>query len=282
MRPGRLGILCGMLLAAAGACNQLTTERNPFLAYTDEFGVAGQQQTSTTGAATGVAGQAAFRRDTVVTFRNNHSFGDANFSFVAWVNVSSIRSADQQDALLRDGFTQLTHEVRLGTAFVLPVGTFVFDGGGTAGATSLVLNHAQAAAAQSGATATATTQSITLNSPDALLVFVQPPVSCESVAFFYSRNGDPLTAVPVGDSDAPFGGATSTGGFKTLAQVDIYECDPLRPGVFFSQGGVRQPNEFFEGENVTFDFLETPTANGSFCTVTIGQAAQTTTSTQTP
>jgi hypothetical protein len=277
MRLGRLGILCCGLLGVAGACTQSFTDKNPFLGYTEEYGVAGQTQTNTGGTAGGVAAESAFRRDSVVTFSNNQPSADVNFSFVAWVNVSSIRSADQQDALLRDGYSQLTREVRLGTAIVLPVGTFVFDGGGTAGATNFVIGHAQAATGQTAAAPAV--QAITLNSPDALLVFVQPPVSCESVAFFFSRDGAPLTAVPVGDPSAPFGGATGTGGFKTLAQVDVYECDPLRPGLFFSQGGARQPNEYFEGEDVTFNFLETPTAAGSFCTVTIGQAAQAITAT---
>ncbi len=269
MRLGRLGILCCGLLGVAGACTQTFTERNPFLGYTEEYGVAGQAQTNTGGAAGGVAAESAFRRDTVVTFRNNHPSADVNFSFVAWVNVSSIRSADQQDALLRGGFSQLTREVRLGTAIVLPVGTFVFDGGGTAGATSFVIGSAQTTTGQTAGTVTPTAQAITLNSPDAMLVFVQPPVSCESVAFFYSRNGEPLTAVPAGGAVGPYGGATSTGGFKTLAQVNLYECDPLRPGLYFSQGGTRKPNEFFEGENVTFDFSDQPDTDGNFCLVAI-------------
>jgi hypothetical protein len=87
----------------------------------------------------------------------------------------------------------------------------------------------------------------------------------------YTRQGEPLTATPVDGPTAPYGGATLTGGLKTLAQVDVYQCDPLRPGLFIKLGGgARQPDEYFEGEDVTFDFFDVPDADGKFAHVTIG------------
>jgi hypothetical protein len=253
-------------------------QRNPFLGYTEEYGIAGQQQTQQGGAATGTSAVETFRRPLTVSFRNNHTSADLNVSFVAWVETSSIRSAEQQDVLLSSGFAQLTHSVDLGTAFTLPTGTFVYDGGGVAGATALLLGPAQAATS-STSTTTPTEHTITIPTPDAILAFVEPPVSCESIAFYFSRNGEPLTSVPVDGATGPFGGSASTGPFKTMAQIDVYQCSPFKPGVFFSRsGGTRQPNEYLEGEAVTFDFNPTPDANGYFGIVTIA-ASQTGTTT---
>lgn len=282
MRHCRLRLMLCAPLGMALACTSLTTTTlsNPYLAYTEEYGVAGLQTTSTSSSASGTGTAATFRGDLTVTFRNNHTTAELNTTFVAWVTVASIRSAAQQDALLASGYTQLSREVALGTAFTLPVGTFVYDGGGTAGASTILLGPAEAATATT-TTTTPTTTSITLNTPDVILVFSQPPVSCESTAFFYTQNGEPLTAQPVGGSEGPYGGSNTTGAFKTLAQVDVYDCDPLHPGVFFSQTGAgRQPNEYLEGEAIAFDFNETADANGNFAIVTIG--TQTTTTQTTP
>ena len=102
-------------------------------------------------------------------------------------------------------------------------------------------------------------------------MFGQPPVSCESVAFAFTRDDDPLTSVPIAGSIGPYGGSNLTGGFKTLAQVDVYDCDPLHPGLFIKLGGgAREVNEFFEGDNVTFDFNPVSDADGNFAIVTIG------------
>jgi hypothetical protein len=259
-----LVVLCG----CAGSQRPI----NPFLTWTDAFGVPivaeeTQQQTTAQGTLT----TPEFRQQLDLTFRNFHPSADLNVSFVAWVNTSSIRSAEQQDLLLSDGYVQLRREVRLGTAFTLPVGTFVYNGGGTAGATTMVLGPGQPATGAEGGATTPTAQAYRLRSPDVILAFYNPPVSCDSVAFYFSRNGEPLTAVPVGGPEAPYGGSNTTGGFKTLAQVDVYQCEPLRPGVFIKLGGgERQTNEYFEGEPITFDFYATPDGAGNFCRVTIG------------
>jgi hypothetical protein len=66
------------------------------------------------------------------------------------------------------------------------------------------------------------------------------------------------------------GAVTSVGGHKTLAQIDVYQCEPLRPGLFLRiGGGTKAANEYFEGENVLFEFNEGADANGNFANVTI-------------
>lgn len=174
-----------------------------------------------------------------VTFRNNHTTAELRTSFAAWVNSSSIRSAQQQDALLSGGYVQLGHEVRLGTVFTLPVGTFVYGGAGTAGATPIVLNPGTTTTNTEGGgqVVVPASQAFTLITPDVILAFVQPPVSCDSVAFAFMRNGEPLTAVPVDGPTGPYSGLTGVGGLKTLAQVNVYQCEPLKPGVFLRLSG---------------------------------------------
>jgi hypothetical protein len=200
-------------------------------------------------------GEEEFRRPITLSFTNNHDSANVETSFAAWVNVSSIRSAEQQDALLRGGYVQLSREIQLGSVFTLVPGTFVYNGAGFAGATPVTL------ACPLSETADRTTSSeFTLITPDVLLVFSQPPVSCDSVAFVFR------SAI----SGAATGPSTGSGGFKTYAQVDVYECEPLRPGLFFkSGGGAKQPNEFFEGDSILFEFNQAPDANGDFANVTI-------------
>ena len=245
------------------SCTPTPTERNPFLGYTEEFGVAGQTEVAPTGQAGGAAAAETFRRPLTLTFVNNDPNAIVDTTFVAWVNVSSVRSAGQQDALLGNGFVQLTSEVRLGSAFVLPVGTFVFAGPGTAGATPVHLGRSTAAPTTQGTNTTTTGTSLAFNliTPDTVLMFSQPPVSCDSVAFTFS---DPVTGEVLG------GASAAGGGYKTLAQVQTYKCSPLKPGLFFtSAGGTRDPDEFREGEALTFTFVPTPTG-GDFALVTIG------------
>lgn len=241
------------------------TERNPFLILTEIFGAppVGDEER---GAGGGTLVESEFRGTMTVTFANNHPDADLNVLFAAWVNLNSIRSAEQQDALLNSDYVQLTRELRLGSVFTLPPGTFVFNGPGVAGATAVRLG---AATTQADDTVTPSMREFSLVTPDVILAFTQPPVSCDSVAFFYSTDGDPLTSVPVAGGESPFSGATGEGGFKTLAQVDAYQCEPLRPGLFLKLGGgASQPNEYFEGEGVRFDFSEVPDANGNFANVT--------------
>jgi len=176
------------------------------------------------------------------------------------VNVSSIRTAEQQDALLAGGYVQLTREVQLGTAFTLPPGTFIYSGPGVAGATPVRL-----LAAQGDGDGQPTTEAFDIITPDVILAFSQPPVSCDSVAFFYTVDGEVLNEPGLG------AGATGAGPLKTLAQIDVYECEPFQPGVFLRLGGgARMSNEFFEGNDVRFDFFAGPDQNGDFANVTIG------------
>lgn len=266
---------CLVFLVLVCGCPSATQESSPFLTFMEEFGVLGTTEEPETGAGQGLGLEVPFRRDVTVTFRNNHPQAELNVLLLAWVKVSSIRSADQQDALFRGGYLQLSRETRLGSVFTLPVGTFVYGGSGTAGATAIVLGPAEGDGG--GAGAVPTSKAITLITPDVVLAFAQPPVSCDSVAFFFTQNGEPLTSAhPFPDPEAPYSGSTREGGYKTLAQVDLYQCDPLRPGLFLSQGGAaQQSNEYLEGEDIAFDFNAVPDPDGNFCIVTIGQPVTT-------
>ena len=260
------GLLVGLLLWPGLACQIPSgSERNPFTTLVELFGAASSaEEEDQTGGPGGVAADTGFRQTMTLTFANNHVAAELNVSFAAWVNVSSIRTAEQQDALLAGGYVQLTREVQLGTAFTLPPGTFVYSGPGVAGATPVRLLAAQDDGA--GQPATAAFDIIT---PDVILAFSQPPVSCDSVAFFYTVDGE-IPRTPGGGLDA-FGGATGSGPLKTLAQIDVYECEPFQPGVFLRLGGgARMPNELFEGNDVRFDFFAGPDQNGDFAIVMIG------------
>lgn len=257
---------CGLALVISG-CAPVggSTERNPFLILTETFGAppVGDEES---GAGGGTLVEGEFRGTMNVNFANNHPDADLNVLFAAWVNLNSIRSAEQQDDLLNSGYVQLTREVRLGSVFTLPPGTFVFNGAGVAGATAILLGPTDRA------TSLPTTQTIELITPDVLLVFSQPPVSCDSVAFFYTVDGDipTATSVPNRGALALFEGATGGGFMKTLAQIDVYQCDPLKPGLFLKLGGgARESNEFFEGEDASWTFNAVPDANGFFANVVI-------------
>lgn len=253
------GLACGLVL---GGCPGATAvPRNPYLSYSETYGITAGGEEDREGGGEGVTPESVFRRDLTVTFRNNSAEFEVDTLFAAWVNLSSIRSRQQQDALFRSGYVQLTEEVRLGTAFVLPVGTFVHAGPGLGGALPLRLGSTSVARVPP-------TRTITLVSPDALLVFSQPPVGCDSVAFrLIGGLGSPLT-----------GPATLIGGYKTLAQVERYQCTPLRPGLFLRiVGEPAAENQYPEGGTVVFDFHDAPDDNGDFCNVTItgpGEAPQ--------
>ena len=126
MRMLSLGCL-GLLLVMAG-CAGTQSEINPFVALTEALGISAAGTTPPTPGGGQVLSPTTFRRDMTITFRNNHPQAEVNTLFVAWVSASSLRSAQQQDALFADGYVQLSSEVRLGTAFTLPVGTFVYNG----------------------------------------------------------------------------------------------------------------------------------------------------------
>lgn len=249
------------------------TESNPFLTLTESFSTS-RNSNSNSNNNTNSGGSTAddqFRQTMSVVLANNNPAERLNTLFVAWVNASSIRSAEQQDALLRDNYVQLTREVRLGTAFTLPIGTFVRNGSGVAGATVVSLAPA--------ANNVVTTQTINLLTPDVVLFMTTPPSTCDDVAFFYSTaEGDAFLNDPI--TFQIFGGATSTGNQKTYAQVDGYHCSPFRtgdnspllPGYFLKLGGgARNPNEYFEGEDLRVDFFANELANGNFTVLTISE-----------
>jgi hypothetical protein len=264
---------CIVLAALAGCIGQPTGERSAFLTAAETFGAGMFPDAEEDGPGAGAAAEADFRQELTVTLANNSSAADVDVSFAAWVNVSSVRSGGQQDALIAGGYVQLTREVRLGSAFTLPPGTYVFNGPGTAGATAVRVGRAQ------GDTAgVATTLDFALITPDVVLVFSEPPTSCENKAFEFTDNGLPLDPQTVpGTVGMVFEGATGAGPVKTLAQVDVYECQPLKPGLFLKLGGgAREPNEFFEGQNIRFDFNVNPDANGNCAVVTIATTAATT------
>lgn len=268
--------LIASALAVLGGCPAGVDERNAFLRYTEDFGRSSTSD-SDTGSGTGTDTAGAFRPTMTITMTNSYTpiftaaRGDLNVNVAAWVNVSSIRTAEQQDALFAGGYVQLTREVRLGSVFTLPPGTFVFNGPGLAGATPIVIPSPTAA----GQSTTATLQLIT---PDVLLFFKAPPVSCETPAFTFTDQGFPLDADTQGvfipgatDLITANTSATDALGIHTLAQIDVYQCSPLRPGLFLKiGGGVPQPNEFFEGDNITIDFRSEPDANRNYASVTRG------------
>lgn len=268
MRTFYLVFSYAALAALCGCIGQGVDERNPFLTATETFGASLFADEAEAGRAAGVGAEAEFRQTMTVTLANLHPQAELNTSFAAWVNPSSIRSADQQDALFAHGYVQLNREVRLGTVFTLVPGTFVYNGPGMAGATTVRL--APTRAAEGGIDPTlATLREFEIITPDVILVFSEPPVSCDSVAFFFTVDGDPLTSEGLSGVGNIFAGPSSEfGGLKTLAQVDAYQCDPLRPGLFFRPGGgALLQSEFFEGQNIRIDFSPVPDDAGFFAFV---------------
>jgi hypothetical protein len=253
-----------------------TSEKNAFLAFTDEFGFTGQATDEGSGAS-GVDVEQEFREPLRLVFQNAHPGGELSTSLLAWVEIGSVRTADQQDALLRSGYVQLTQEAEIGEAYTLPLGTFVYGGSGTAGATPIRLPAATGgedaddgdsgnAGGGSQEIVPATTE-LTLITPDKILVYLQPPVSCDSVAFTFT---DPLTGEVLGTETTTGSGSATGGGYKTLAQIDAYECDPFEPGLTFSAtGGETGPAIFREGNSVTYTFFPTAQTGGIFATVTV-------------
>lgn len=235
---------------------------NPFQTVTDQFGNQANRSDGRGGGGGGGASQAAFRRAMTVTINNNNANGDLELSFVAWVNTSSVRSGDQQDVLIASGFQQITREIRLGSAITLPVGTYVLAGEGTAGAIPIFLRRTSAGGPPAA--------QLSLVTPDAMLLFLEPPDSCESVAFEFTLDGFQAEAVPVpGSAGELFQSSSGAGNRKTLSQFNVYQCDPLRPGLFLRTGGAKQSeNEYFEGESVIVDFNAVPDADGNFAIVT--------------
>jgi hypothetical protein len=242
----------GLLLAACAGCLGSADERSAFAQYAERFGATAgvtDPGSNAGGGGTNAATQ-TFRRSMTITVANTTQGVDLNIGVAAWVNTSSIRSADQQDALISAGFVQLTRETRIGDAFVLPPGTFVFNGGGNAGTTFLRVGPA---------TTVRTERSIELITPDVVLFYMSPPTSCESPAFTFTEEGatldsDPASAEGAMDPIQGFSASTGLLGIKTLGQIDAYQCDPFRPGLYLHLGGgSRQSNEYFEGNDIRID-----------------------------
>jgi len=262
--------LCSVAVLASGGCPS-ADQRNPFLTLTEEFG-ATSSDSDGNGSGGGGGGSTAggtFRRSMTPTLENTDDTAEVSVSVAAWVNASSIRSAEQQDALIANGYVQLTRTVNLGTVYTLPPGTFVLNGPGLAGATRHTLGRVREQPI------IPTTAEISLIAPDVLLLFLMPPTSCETPAFVFTVDGFPVDRDPPlveGAGEEPIradAGSYNDQGTKTLAQVDAYQCSPLKPGLFLKVGGGAQaPNEFFEGDNVRVTFQLFPNDDGNNAIVT--------------
>jgi hypothetical protein len=258
--------LCPIVALLSGGCPQ--DQRNPFLTVSEEFGASSSGSDGTGGSGGGgSAATGAFRRSMTLTLENTNPDAELNVSVAAWVNTGSIRSAEQQDSLIANGYVQLTSTVHIGTVYTLPPGTFVLNGPSQAGATMHTLARAPAA----GQT---TELAIPLMTPDVLLLFLMPPTSCDTPAFTFTVEGFPVdTDPPVVDGVMQgidgIAGSYNDYGVKTLAQFNAYQCSPLKPGLFLKVGGGAQaPNEFFEGDNVRSTFFLFPDADGNTALIT--------------
>jgi hypothetical protein len=286
-------ILClttTLLLSSAGCPLSSTTttsgNTNPFLTLTEQQLIESNAATPGGGTSTGggTAAATVFRRVMTVTFANNNSAADLSFNFLAWVDAGSINTAGQQDALWDSGYIQLTRSLKLGPAYTLAPATFIYSPEGTAAATRVSLLAAAGTTTTDTTTPTTATETThSLLTPDVILVFLDPPDSCDSTAFEYSDEGDVLTSAPFTAIGGVFGGATTTGGFKTLAQINVYQCDPFQPGLFLKHGGgSRSPNQYFEGEDARVEFNRAPDAAGMFALVEFLGPNSTTTTPTTP
>lgn len=249
----RLALL-GLAVLVGLGCAPVSLERNPFLTYAGAFGFLDVGDDGASGRR-GDTGEEIFRDEMNVTFVNLHNGAHVSTSYVAWVNVSSVRSADQQDALLRAGYVQLVEELTLGSVFTLPVGTFVYNGPGKAGATPVRLGSPELPGGLP------TEISVNLVTPDVFLMYYHEPVSCDSVAFAFLNFelGTVLT-----------GPTTGAGGFKTYSEVDAYQCDPLRPGFFLDvDAGTQEPNEYTEGAQIVIEFTSAADNDGNYARVTV-------------
>ena len=269
-----LGIIGPAIVALVTVCGGCPRgETNPFFTAGENYGSTSGGANGGTSQGQGPAGSAAesvFRDTIVVTLENFDIRNELNTAWMAWINASSIRSADQQDDLLAAGYVQLSREVRVGSAYRLPPGTYVYNGPGEGGATLVRIGHATPGATDSDPADPAQLE-FEIVAPDVLLIFSQPPVSCETPAFFYTREGIPFDNTP--NPDRPgvaFAGAENDGPVKSLAQFDVYQCDPFRPGLFLrTSGGTRQENEFMEGQHIVVQFYRLVDANGDAAFVTI-------------
>jgi hypothetical protein len=262
-------------VALLSGCPGLTTvERNAFLTAAESYGASLFGDSGEGGGGGGTEAETGFRSMLTLTLANHESDAELNTSFIAWVSPSSIRSGTQQDALLEGGYIQLNQQVQLGSAYTLVVGTFVYSAGdlGEGGTNVLRLDPATPGADENDP-ATATEAVFEMITPDVILVFSQPPVGCDTPAFYFTLDGLPFDITPESQNlGAEFGGATGAGPVKTLGQFDVYQCNPFQPGLFLrTAGGSRAANEYIEGEDIRIDFTRFPDAADNAAFVTIGQ-----------
>ncbi len=222
-----------------------------------------------------------FRDAMTITFNNHSARGDLEFNFLAWVNAISVQTDEERDALFNSNYVELQTEVQLGLAYILAPGTFVYNGGGkngnlrfrirrgvdssTEGASNepgdfeifdegginAVSGDGGTDASTPGTADTPVSQELTLATPDHILIYLDAPVSCDSVAFVFLDQGDVLSIEG--------GGAIRDEPFKPLSAAEFVQCDPLDPGLNLKTGGgARLANEFFEGEDVVLDFFLLP------------------------
>lgn len=238
-------------IVCAGCTGSAVT--NPFLTAAEAFGNA-SNSTGNSGSGSGggsTSTTARFRDTMTLTLANaaNDANAELNTTLLAWVNASSVRSGDQQEALLNGEFVRLTSDLKVGSALTLPVGTWVYSAGRAAGTYTVKI-------------AAGGSDAIDLITPDGVLLYSQPPDSCDSVAFYFTVNGFLLDQIPGPEgTTGVFLNATTSAPRKTLAQVDAYECTPrFRPGLYLRQlGSVVDPslptnNLFNEADPITVTF----------------------------
>jgi hypothetical protein len=293
MTKSALGVLVlgsGLLLGCPGGdvVNPfLTLIEQEFIPFNAEDDVDGEL---VGGAQDGVAGGGGvtevddrFRDSQTITFNNNSARGDLEFNFLAWVNATSIQDDDDREALLNSNYIELDEEVRIGRAFILAPGTFVYNGGGvngnrrfriprgtdasTEGATNdpgevedidaediggITVGGGGDLNSVAGVADAPVSQQLILATPDRILIYLDAPDSCDSTAFVFVDQGEIL-------SDLEESPSSRFGPFKPLAAAEYIQCDPLVPALALKVGGgTRLANEYFEGELITLDFFLTP------------------------
>lgn len=231
------------------------TSVNPYLTLTESNLInAGATTDADAEAPSGdtVAAGVTFRDDIDITFINHNIEHHLRFNFLAWVAPSSLRSSEQREVLLNSGYTELTAEQRVGVAFTLPPGTYVYRGAGAGGVQRVFLGPA----GNGADSVNPDTEIATFTTPDGVLIYLDPPDSCHSTAFEFTDQGQVS-----GGSGFGYGPSTGSGGRKTLAQFNVYQCDPFKPGLFLKTGGgARADNEFIEGQDFTVHFFQNPIA----------------------
>lgn len=234
-----------------GGCPTTVDQPNAFVTLAEDvLGVSAANNGNTGGGSGGggtigggTTGEELFRLPTSVTLTNLDTEADLNVSFAAWIDASRIRTTEQQDLLIDGGYVQLQREANLGV-ITLPAGTFVFNGPGIAGASPLEIPAGGV-------------EAFNIITPDRVLIFNAPPVGCDSIAYFYTIDGEVLRSPdnPADPAGSLFGAATGGLGIKTLAQIDGTQCLPFAPGFFLKiGGGTKAENEFFEGEPIQISF----------------------------